>query len=69
MSAPAPTRARKVRCPQCGKMAEYSEANLWRPFCSERCRKIDLGAWANEEYRVPASSSGGSVDALQDELP
>ena len=38
---------RKVRCPQCG---EYS---LWRPFCSERCKQIDLGCWANESYRVP----------------
>jgi endogenous inhibitor of DNA gyrase (YacG/DUF329 family) len=32
---------------------EWVAANRYRPFCSERCRKIDLGAWANEEYRVP----------------
>jgi endogenous inhibitor of DNA gyrase (YacG/DUF329 family) len=29
------------------------EENPWRPFCSERCKMIDLGAWASEEYKVP----------------
>jgi endogenous inhibitor of DNA gyrase (YacG/DUF329 family) len=43
----------KVRCPHCGKEQLWSTDNLWRPFCSERCKQIDLGAWANEEYRVP----------------
>lgn len=42
-----------VQCPCCGKSVEWVAANRYRPFCSERCRKIDLGAWANEEYRVP----------------
>ena len=41
-----------VKCPTCQKDVEYSENNPWRPFCSERCKLIDLGAWANEEYRV-----------------
>ncbi len=45
--------ARRVACPRCGKPAEYSPANPWRPFCSERCREIDLGAWASESYRIP----------------
>jgi len=44
---------RKVRCPQCGGESPWSEANKWRPFCSERCKMIDLGAWASESYRVP----------------
>ena len=34
-------------------MTLYSPENRWRPFCSERCRMIDLGKWASEEYRVP----------------
>jgi hypothetical protein len=34
--------------------APYSPDNRWRPFCSERCRNIDLGNWASETYRVPA---------------
>lgn len=45
--------ARKIRCPQCGEETVYSPENRWRPFCSERCRMIDLGAWASEAYRVP----------------
>lgn len=54
----------KVNCPQCGKELVYSTDNVWRPFCSERCKQIDLGAWANEEYRVPA---GPAPDGTPDE--
>lgn len=45
---------RKVNCPQCGLPAVYSPENRFRPFCSERCRLIDLGQWATESYRLPA---------------
>lgn len=45
--------ARLVACPTCGAAAAYDPANPWRPFCSERCRSIDLGAWASESYRIP----------------
>lgn len=51
----AERRARTVLCPQCGSECEFSAANPHRPFCSERCRLIDLGAWASESYRVPVS--------------
>jgi endogenous inhibitor of DNA gyrase (YacG/DUF329 family) len=44
----------KVACPTCGQPAEFAPSNRWRPFCSERCRSIDLGAWASEAYAVPA---------------
>jgi len=44
---------RVVRCPQCGAPVEWSAASAFRPFCSERCRNVDLGAWASEAYRVP----------------
>jgi endogenous inhibitor of DNA gyrase (YacG/DUF329 family) len=47
------SKPRRVRCPQCGGEALWSPDNRWRPFCSERCRTIDLGAWASESYRVP----------------
>jgi endogenous inhibitor of DNA gyrase (YacG/DUF329 family) len=47
------TEARTVTCPGCGKSVPWVPANVWRPFCSERCRLIDLGAWAAERYRVP----------------
>ncbi|MBL8383713.1 MAG: DNA gyrase inhibitor YacG [Burkholderiales bacterium] len=45
-----PTR---VACPTCGAEAAWNRDNPWRPFCSERCKQIDLGAWATESYRVP----------------
>lgn len=46
---------RKIDCPQCGKPSEYSSDNPWRPFCSKRCRLIDLGEWASEGYQIPAA--------------
>lgn len=42
-----------VACPQCGRLAAFTPANRFRPFCTERCKTIDLGAWASEAYRVP----------------
>lgn len=51
--------ARQVACPGCGAPAEYSPANPWRPFCSERCRLVDLGAWASESYRIPVKGEPG----------
>jgi hypothetical protein len=44
---------RQVACPQCGRPVEWAATSRWRPFCSERCKTIDLGAWAAETYRVP----------------
>ena len=52
MSPASSEGARKVPCPTCGKPSAFTPANPWRPFCSERCRSIDLGAWASESYRV-----------------
>ncbi|MCC7183291.1 MAG: DNA gyrase inhibitor YacG [Rhodocyclaceae bacterium] len=43
-----------VRCPRCGKSVTWAPESRYRPFCSERCKHIDLGAWANEAYRVPS---------------
>ena len=42
----------KVDCPTCGRKADFSPANRWRPFCSERCKTADLGAWATEAYKI-----------------
>ncbi|OSI15111.1 DNA gyrase inhibitor YacG [Neisseria dentiae] len=41
-----------VKCPTCRTLTEWSADNPFRPFCSERCKLIDLGAWANEDYAV-----------------
>jgi len=53
------------KCPTCGKPVEWQD-NPWRPFCSERCKLIDFGRWANEEYRVPGQNSS---PAEGDEVP
>jgi uncharacterized protein len=41
-----------VACPRCEKPVQWTPENKFRPFCSERCKHIDFGAWANEEYRI-----------------
>jgi endogenous inhibitor of DNA gyrase (YacG/DUF329 family) len=46
-------KPRIVNCPCCGAGVPWSTDNPWRPFCSERCKMIDLGAWATESYRIP----------------
>ena len=43
---------RSVPCPRCGKQVPWIPENAFRPFCSERCKAVDLGAWATEQYRV-----------------
>jgi len=43
------------RCPICRRPVEW-EGNPHRPFCSERCQLLDLGAWATERYRVPGAA-------------
>ena len=43
-----------VNCPTCGAAVEWGPQSPWRPFCSQRCKDIDLGAWAAESFRVPA---------------
>ncbi len=47
------TKITFVNCPQCNESIEYSFSKTFRPFCSERCRMIDLGQWANEGYKIP----------------
>lgn len=44
---------RMVNCPRCAARVEWRSDNPWRPFCSERCKMMDLGAWASESYRIP----------------
>lgn len=41
----------KIICPICKKVTTW-KGNPWRPFCSERCKLIDLGKWASEEYKI-----------------
>lgn len=50
-------------CPQCGEPALWAPDNPSRPFCSSRCKTIDLGAWASQSYRVPVQE----INALPDD--
>jgi hypothetical protein len=43
----------KIKCPKCGKETRF-EGNAFRPFCSERCKLVDLGKWLSGSYSVPA---------------
>lgn len=53
-----------VECPTCGGPVEWSETARWRPFCSERCRLIDLGAWFTEERGIPVDEHTADADAV-----
>ena len=60
----------KVRCPICDRVMQGQSAAEWPqfPFCSDRCRLIDLGRWLGETYRLP-SESGGEAPAEYDDDP
>ena len=53
---------RIVSCPRCGESVEWTPESTWRPFCSERCKLGDLGAWAIESYRVPLHEDQPDLD-------
>jgi len=62
------TAPRIVKCPTCAKPVEWRPDNAYRPFCSERCRQIDMGAWASESYRIPAAKPpDGMSDTFEDD--
>ncbi len=48
-----------VKCPTCQKPVVWSSEQVYRPFCSERCRLIDLGQWESEGYAVPVNRPPG----------
>lgn len=61
------THMPQVKCPQCSRLTEY-EGNEFRPFCSERCKLLDFGAWADESYALPTDSgelSEEDVDRIE----
>ena len=55
-------KVRVVQCPTCGGKSVYSDANTNRPFCSERCKGRDFGAWADESFRVAAPELADDSD-------
>lgn len=54
-------KKRLVACPQCSNLAEFAPSNASRPFCSERCKLIDLGLWASEQYAIPVAMKPDSL--------
>jgi endogenous inhibitor of DNA gyrase (YacG/DUF329 family) len=59
---------RVVLCPGCKSPVEWIAENKYRPFCSGRCKRGDLGAWANDEYRVAAKEPDQGVPLDLSEL-
>ncbi|MCX7978045.1 MAG: DNA gyrase inhibitor YacG [Bdellovibrionaceae bacterium] len=57
---------KQIKCPQCGRLIFYSPENPFRPFCSERCKLIDLGAWASEDYKIPLDPAADSSQPHSD---
>ncbi len=58
--------ATTVKCPTCKRAVEWSAASQYRPFCSDRCRLIDLGAWLSEAHKIPDESAAADENALHD---
>ena len=48
-----PKEPKQVACPNCKSLSVFSPENPFRPFCSKRCKMIDLGEWASESYKIP----------------
>lgn len=51
-----------VKCPTCGKPVVWTDTSRFRPFCSDRCKQIDLGAWASEKYAIRSDTQDGDAD-------
>ncbi len=58
-----------VNCPTCQTKVKWSEKSPARPFCSERCKLIDLGEWANEEKSIPGEPVVIANDDYNNEEP
>jgi endogenous inhibitor of DNA gyrase (YacG/DUF329 family) len=56
----------KIKCPTCRQKTEWVN-NPYRPFCSERCKLIDLGAWASEKYTIKGRLEDDSGDASSEQ--
>ena len=63
-----PDGERHVTCPGCGGTSLYGPRNPYRPFCSERCKNHDLGAWASAAFRLPGETPADSESHPGDQL-
>jgi endogenous inhibitor of DNA gyrase (YacG/DUF329 family) len=56
-----------VKCPECEKATEYSPENEYRPFCSKRCKLIDLGEWIEGRYKINSEENSQESQYMEDE--
>ena len=54
-------------CPGCRKLIRWDTGNRFRPFCSERCRLLDFGAWAKEQHRIEGEEAPLSDDGMPED--
>jgi uncharacterized protein len=59
---------KSVKCPECGKATEYSPENEYRPFCSKRCKLIDLGEWIEGRYKINSEENSQYSQPLEEEF-
>jgi len=62
----AASTIKTVSCPTCGKLVEWSQSQRWKPFCSERCKLIDLGDWIDERHRIPGDITDTHDEDIRD---
>ena len=63
--------SRIVNCPSCGKPVKWEQDSSFRPFCSERCKLIDLGEWLGEKHRIAGqeAADAGDLEPFNRERP
>lgn len=66
--APGDAPVKHVTCPTCGGVSVYAPSNPFRPFCSERCKQIDLGAWASEQFTMPVDTQPDDNPAVSPQI-
>ncbi|MCY4657822.1 MAG: DNA gyrase inhibitor YacG [Gammaproteobacteria bacterium] len=55
----------KIKCPECKKLTIWHESNPHRPFCSRRCKMIDLGEWLEENRAIPGENQPSEVEQFK----
>ena len=55
-----------VNCPTCQKIVPWTEAEIYRPFCSRKCQLIDFGDWAAGRHSIPAEDPPDDFDEFED---
>ena len=60
--------AKTVKCPSCKGLNVYASSNPYRPFCGERCKNHDFGAWASESFRMATQAPPDAMDEPQERV-